>query len=80
MTSAKIIIFQKNPLLARQCLLPVIQLASDIVQQTYGAEASGFLLKLLHEVVEHGMDHPLPGADMAASGKRKEDGHGHTVP
>lgn len=69
---------KKYTLLARHCLLPVIQLASDIVQQTYGAEASGFLLQLLHEIVNHGMDHPLPGADMAAS-IRKETGHGHTV-
>ena len=71
---------KKYTLLARRCLLPVIQLASDIVQQTYGAEVSGFLLQLLHEVVDHGMDHPPRRADMAASSHRKENGHGHTVP
>lgn len=68
---------KKYALLARQCLLPVIQLASDIIQQTYGPETSNALLALLRGIAASGRDEgessPQPMARSAASGTGKEE-------
>ena len=75
---------KKYTLLARQCLLPVIQLASDIIQQTYGQESSGFLLDLLHEIVNNGLENspaPPSGDDTEAStGNTQEKNNGYAKP
>lgn len=54
---------KKYVLLARHCLLPILQLAADIVGQTYGAESSGALLALMRELTAHGFDNAGAGKE-----------------